>query len=115
MDCFEDSRFDLVLCNATIEHDKFFWKTISEIRRVTKAGGHMVVGAPGYTTFVRSQSARSPLNLLINATVTYRIHGKGDYYRFSPQSFREVLLEGMKDVEIHTIMLPPRIIGVGTK
>ena len=115
MECFEDNRFDLVVCNATIEHDKYFWKTIAEIRRVTKVDGLIVIGAPGYTRFARDLGSKSILNLLFNATITYRIHGGHDYYRFSPQSFKEVLFEGMKNVEIRTIMLPPRIIGVGTK
>lgn len=39
----------------------------------------------------------------------------GDYYRFSPQAFREVFFKGTDDVEVRTIMLPPRIIGAGTK
>jgi len=115
MDCFEDNRFDLVLCNATIEHDRFFWNTVAEIRRVTKTGGLVLIGAPGYTTFMRQLSKGSIWNALFNVTMTYRIHGLRDYYRFSPQSFREVLFEGMKDVEVRTIMLPPRIIGVGRK
>jgi ubiquinone/menaquinone biosynthesis C-methylase UbiE len=37
MECFEDDKFGLVMCNAMIEHDKYFWKTIAEIKRVTKA------------------------------------------------------------------------------
>ena len=36
---FSDERFDAVLCNAVLEHDKYFWKTIAEIKRVTKPGG----------------------------------------------------------------------------
>lgn len=28
LECFEDNRFDAVVCNATLEHDKYFWKTI---------------------------------------------------------------------------------------
>ncbi|MEM7525951.1 MAG: SulP family inorganic anion transporter [Pseudomonadota bacterium] len=27
------------ICNSVIEHDKFFWKTIEVVRRVTRAGG----------------------------------------------------------------------------
>ena len=49
MDIFEDEKFDVVLCNALIEHDKYFWKTIAEIKRVTKPGGLIVLGCPGYT------------------------------------------------------------------
>src|SRR5712692_8128073 len=49
MQCFDDGRFDVVLCNAVLEHDKFFWKTLAEMRRVTKPGGLVVIGTPGYT------------------------------------------------------------------
>jgi hypothetical protein len=39
----------------------------------------------------------------------------GDYYRFSPQAFKEVFFEGMDAVEIRIILSPPRIIGWGIK
>ncbi len=51
MDCFEDERFEVVLCNAMLEHDKYFWKTVAEIKRVTKPGGLIVIGVPGYKYF----------------------------------------------------------------
>jgi hypothetical protein len=54
--------------------------------------------------------------MFFTATITFQIHdAPGDYYRFSPQAFKEVFFEGMNDVEVRSIMLPPRIIGVGTK
>jgi hypothetical protein len=54
--------------------------------------------------------------MLFTATVTFQIHNwPGDYYRFSPQAVREVFLEGLEQIEVRTIMWPPRIIGVGTK
>jgi len=130
MHCFEDGKFDVVLCNALLEHDKYFWKTIAEIKRVTKPGGFIVIGAPGYKYFkvekVKSVLRRMPLikklsssqylNLFFTATITLQIHNRpGDYYRFSPQTFKEVFFEDFDDVEVHSIMLPPRIIGAGTK
>lgn len=130
MDLFEDERFDVVICNAVIEHDKYFWNTLAEIKRVTKRGGLVVVGAPGYTYFgaerIKNVLAKTPLirklrlnqylNMLFTATITFQIHdAPGDFYRFSPQAFRDVVFEDMDDVEISAIMLPPRIIGVGTK
>ena len=45
---FPDQRFDVVLCNAVLEHDRFFWETLAEIRRVTRAGGLVVIGTPGF-------------------------------------------------------------------
>jgi ubiquinone/menaquinone biosynthesis C-methylase UbiE len=130
MDCFQDHEFDAVLCNATLEHDKYFWKTLHEIKRVAKPGGMIVIGVPGYSKLraekIKALWARMPLvrrlqvhqylNMLFTATVTFQIHNwPGDYYRFSPQAVREVFLEGLEQIEVRTIMWPPRIIGVGTK
>lgn len=123
MSCFGDNRFDTVLCHGMLEHDKFFWKTIAEIKRVIKPGGLVVIGTPGYTRtwleklnrfFRKSRLIDRHLDFLTSSTVTYEIHNApGDYYRFSPQTFKEIFFEGMRDVKIHSIMLPPRIIGSG--
>ena len=130
MTCFDNDMFDIVLCNALIEHDKYFWKTIDEIKRVTKPGGLVVIGAPGFTRLkaerIKSYLKKTPiirylnstehLSLFTRATITFEIHAApGDYYRFSPQAFKEVLFDGMDAVEVRTIMLPPRIIGAGIK
>lgn len=130
MDCFENERFDAVLCNATLEHDKYFWKTLAEINRVIKPGGLVVIGVPGYglTRMDKLQHAAKGWPILRNlrhkhfvdvffsSTVTFQIHDHpGDYYRFSPQAVREVFFEGMGNVEIRSVMQPPRIIGFGTK
>lgn len=43
---FEDNSFDLVLCNQVIEHTKeLFWVT-SELARVCKVGGSLLLGVP---------------------------------------------------------------------
>ncbi len=130
MSCFNDESFDVVLCNAMLEHDKFFWKSISEIKRVTKSRGFIVLGTPGYTYFkieqVKHLLNKIPLinrlkdnqylNLFFSSTLTFQIHNApGDYYRFSPQTFKDVFFEDMEDVNISTIMIPPRIIGYGKK
>ena len=130
MECFEDNRFDMVLCNALLEHDKFFWKTIAEIKRVTKPGGLIVIGTPGYTHLraeklkailrripgIRRLQSADRLDALFHGTVTFEVHNfPGDYYRFSEQAFKDVFFEGMREVEVCSIMVPPRIIGVGTK
>jgi len=115
MTCFPDQRFDTVLCNSVLEHDRFFWKTLAEIHRVTKTGGLIVIGTPGYT----KQRPRGILfggDALRHSTLTLGIHNfPGDYYRFSEQTFREVFFEGMKDVVIRTVLVPPRIIGAGIR
>jgi len=125
MSCFEDNQFDTVLCNSVLEHDKFFWKTIAEIRRVVKDGGLVVIGAPGYDRIgniklnstksrIRREFLNNFLMLLAKGTTTLPIHNyPGDYYRFTPQAFKEVIFEKMNNVEIYSYLIPPRIIGVG--
>ncbi len=130
MASFENDRFDATLCNSVLEHDKFFWKTLSEMKRVTKPGGLIVIGTPGYSALkaekLKSYMRKIPLvrklrwnqylNMFFTATITFEIHNApGDYYRFSPQAYKEVFFEGLQNVEVRSIMLPPRVIGVGTK
>lgn len=127
---FEDNKFDLVLCNGMLEHDKYFWKSIEEMKRVTKPGGLIIIGTPGYVyfrieklksilgkiTLLKKLKKNQYLNMFFTATITYQVHNSpGDYYRFSAQTFKELFFEGMDDVEIRSIALPPRIIGVGRK
>lgn len=125
---FDDGYFDLVVCNAVIEHDPYFWKTLAEIRRVTKPGGLIIMGAPGYRQFPIERYQRKlrrwlpwiangkRLNGLFTATMTYQIHNEpGDFYRFSDQAFREVIMEGLEDVKVSPFMWPPRLIGMGRK
>lgn len=125
MTCFEDESFETVLCNATLEHDRYFWKTIAEIKRVTKSGGLIVIGTPGYSVlhkekdfkgFMKKHFRSKRFEWIRASTLTLNVHNyPGDYYRFSEQAFRDVIFEGLKDVEIRSIMVPPRIIGAGVK
>ncbi|NEO52840.1 MAG: class I SAM-dependent methyltransferase [Okeania sp. SIO3B5] len=134
MDIFQDEKFDVVLCNAVLEHDKYFWKTISEINRVTKPGGLIVLGTPGYKYFkidntkslltkavmkvpsIRSLRLYKYLHPFLTVTVTHQVHdAPGDYYRFSPQTFKEVFFAEMDNVEVRSVLLPPIVIGVGHK
>ena len=126
---FRDDSFDLVLCNAVREHDRCFWKTVAEIKRVTRPGGLIGIGVPAYTTlplerrfsklarmFGRFGVPTRMLDPMQASTLTLRVHNyPGDYYRFSPQAVEEVFLEGLVEKELHTLMLPPRVIGFGVK
>lgn len=129
---FEDGRFDTVLCNSVLEHDPRFWKTLSEIRRVAKPGALVAIGVPGYGPASASRPprllrrmARVPflgrgiapwLEGVDASTPTLVVHDfPGDYYRFSEQAVREVFLEGLVDVEVRTVLNPPRFIGVGRR
>jgi SAM-dependent methyltransferase len=123
MSCFPDQHFDAVLCNAMLEHDRYFWKTLAEIRRVVRIGGLVVIGAPGYRRSPRPSRFRRLLAKVSaerwpirRAAPTFPLHNfPGDYYRFSEQAFREVFFEGMCHVTIRTVMNPPRFIGAGTR
>lgn len=129
MSCFPDARFDAVISNAMLEHDRYFWKTVAEVRRVTRPGGLVVLGVPGYTkrrmerwfSKVRKSKLIGPLfvrhfDWWNNATSTFRVHNDpGDFWRFSEQACRAVLLEGFEEVQVVEVMNPPRLIASGRK
>ena len=106
-DVFEDDRFDLIVCSATLEHDKRFWLSVGEMKRVLKPGGLLIISVPGYVKDAEGDHGR--------ATHTYRVHYSFDYYRFSEQAVREVFFEGMRRVRVNAVMFPPRIFGHGYK
>jgi hypothetical protein len=73
---------------SVLEHDREFWVTVAECRRILKPGGLWVVGVPIYM--------KLPTDVK-RTTLTYARHGyayDADYYRFSEQAVREVLLDG---------------------
>jgi SAM-dependent methyltransferase len=117
---FASDSFGLVLCNAVLEHDRFFWRTIDEIHRVVRPGGFVVIGTPGYGEHplpagVVLDPAR-PAEARAEATVTYRLHdAPGDYYRFTEATMRDIFLHDLEVIEIASVMVPPRIIGVARK
>ena len=129
MPCFADASFDTVLCNATLEHDRCFWKTLAEIRRVASPGALIVLGVPAFAT--RAAGTGRPTSRLRGAllralrrlggrltvsTRTLAWHGfPSDYYRFSPEAVREVLCAGLAAVEIEQVLRPPRVIGSGIR
>ncbi len=129
MTCFPDGRFDTILCNSTLEHDKYFWMTLAEIRRVARKGALVVLGVPGYANLGHNhwveRLSRVPLlkRLLgdclssrLASTPTLQVHDfPGDYYRFSPQAMAKVFFQGCEEVQIECLMRPPRILGSGFK
>lgn len=128
---FESASFQIVLCNSVLEHDLFFWKTISEIKRVTASGGIIIIGVPGYRDMglgkflFKSKLIRklfriispSSLNEIIDAsTITLGEHFyPGDFYRFSKFSVEKLFMADLLNIEIYEIMTPPRFIGFGVK
>lgn len=131
MDLFPDNYFGLVLCNAMLEHDMYFWKTIAEIKRVTKPGGLVMIGTPGFAkdkfqkfkdrfsklTWYKKLNSIAAFEFFMSSTLTFKVHGGayGDFYRFSPAAYKEVFFKEFENVSIIKIMQPPRIIGYGIK
>ena len=129
---FPDGAFDLVASNAMLEHDPRFWRTLAEARRVLAPGGWLALGVPAFGLGGQSPFARTVRRLaglpligwrwrreseaLWASSLTLGLHGfPGDYYRFSEQAMREVLLEGMKDMRVISLLTPERLIGIGRK
>jgi SAM-dependent methyltransferase len=129
LQCFADESFDTVVCNSVLEHDPYFWKSVGEVHRVTRPGGLIVIGVPGFTRlpierlasrlarFLRGVGAsRAASDAFDASTLVLRTHPfPGDYYRFSRQAVQQVFLAGLDDTEVHSLMTPPRIIGAGKK
>jgi SAM-dependent methyltransferase len=107
----ESGSFDCVVSSSTLEHDREFWKTIAEIDRLLSPGGVFVVGVPIYMELPTD---------MFHSTLTFALHGKrynADFYRFSEQAVREVLLRGMQPVgEMIVNRYPaPYIVAAGRK
>jgi SAM-dependent methyltransferase len=122
MSTFAGEHFDLVMCNATLEHDRYFWRTILEIKRVLKPGGVAIIGVPGFVETADAKSLKLPKPPEVDqvswdtSSLTFRFHSHpGDYWRFSISAVKEVFFEGYKNVHVEAIMLPPRIVGYGVK
>ncbi|MDQ3537874.1 MAG: methyltransferase domain-containing protein [Actinomycetota bacterium] len=107
MDMFDDGAFDLVLSNAVLEHDKHFWLSLAEMKRVIRPGGLLIISVPGFVKNRETKKGRS--------TSTYRVHYRFDYYRFSSQAVRDVFFADMDNVTVASLLRPPRIIGSGYK
>ena len=120
---FPDGAFDLVLSSSTLEHIPDFWRACSEMKRVLGPGSVLIVCMPGY---VRSTPLLSRLQRLTRGfsglqefrrlTLTFGVHDHPhDYYRFSEEAIRTVVLEGLGNVVVWSVLTPPRVFGLGIK
>jgi len=51
---------------------------------------------------------------LLASTPVLKVHRyPGDYYRFSGEAMREILLAGLSAIEVDEVLDPPRLIGSG--
>jgi ubiquinone/menaquinone biosynthesis C-methylase UbiE len=105
-----DHQFDVVLCNSVLEHDLHYARTIVEMDRVLKPGGWLLVGAPSFSSRIELPDRAEA------STITMAVHDcPCDYYRFSPQFFRDLVMKDYDHVQIRDILNPPRIIAIGQK
>lgn len=78
---FDRARFDLVITTEMLEHDPFPWKTLPEIARVLRPGGHLVLTCRG----VGFHDDPNPK----------------DYWRFTTDAIAHLIdLAGLQPVEI---------------
>lgn len=108
---FPDASFDLVVSVSVLEHDRWFWRSIPEMRRILRPGGHLMIGVPGFI--------KHPLDFL-RTTFTYKRHGyayNADFYRFSEQAVLEVLLEGFAERTCTLLRKFPNpyLMGIGAR
>lgn len=67
---FPDASFDTVVSTSMLEHDPAFWRTLPEVGRVLRPGGHLIL------TTVRE---------------SFPGHNEPDYWRFLPDSVRVII------------------------
>jgi SAM-dependent methyltransferase len=111
---FADNQFRTVLSNAVLEHDRYFWRSLEEIRRVLAPGGILAIGAPGFIPREQTKATIAGIKEPM-ATITYEVHARPDYWRFSRQAFQYVICEGLELLECRVVGQIPRLVAVARK
>lgn len=91
--------FDLVICLEAFEHDPHFWKTLLNLQlHAFHKDSYFLISCPT-TGFPEHRFPK-------------------DYYRFMPDAFSEVLMEGFYVLKVGTVKCPmgyPGIIALGKR
>jgi SAM-dependent methyltransferase len=116
---FRDGRFSTVLWNDALAHDRYFWRSLEEIKRVLAPGGVLIVAVADFSKSATEAGIKvvGPKgNTILNATVTHSVHPtRPDYWRISPQAMKKMILDGFDILEVREAMMPSRVFGVGLK
>lgn len=90
--------YDAIICLEVLEHDPRFYLTLRAMYTLLKQGGLLYLSTPTYG---------------------FPYHGfPKDYYRFSSDAFREVLLEGYQILDLRKLKDPngdPTLLALGRK
>jgi SAM-dependent methyltransferase len=91
-----NERFDVVVSTEMLEHDDMFWLSMSEMGRVLKKGGYLIITARGNG---------------------FNEHGYPyDYWRFNISAFNVLIgLAGCKPLEVIDDPMFPGVFGIGVK
>ena len=80
----DDNSIDVVVCMNMLEHDLYFWKTVSEINRVLKKDGLLFVSVP---------------------TIKFPLHDHpSDYYRFTEEALRCFVFDGYDIIDLTGVL-----------
>jgi len=111
---FAEGQFGTVLSNAVIEHDKYFWRSLDEMKRILAPGGILAIGAPAYVPRTQLKDTLDETRLS-KATITMDLHAMPDYWRFSRMAFEEVICEGLELLELCVVGRVPVMLAVARK
>lgn len=95
---FKKNSFDTIICCETLEHDINFWVTVSNIHKVLKQGGTLIITTP---------------------TFGFPLHRyPKDYYRFGEDAYKDLFFKGFKTLRfdfVKDIENSPGICCIGQK
>jgi 2-polyprenyl-3-methyl-5-hydroxy-6-metoxy-1,4-benzoquinol methylase len=100
---FEDSSFDAVWSGETIEHVADTSRWLSELRRVLRSGGKLLLSTPNHAPLLRLWLA------LNRRAFEARFDPRSDHLRFYTRGSLAALLAnfGFEDVEVRAVAGPP--------